>query len=483
MKAIRHGESLIGQVLEGKYRIDRLLGEGGMGSVYAAHHEITKNDGAFKLLHPSYSERPDAVERFIREASASGLIQNPHIVKTLDAGRLKTGEPYMFMELLKGMSLDRLLEARKHLRPDEVAAIVVQAAEALQAAHDAGIVHRDIKPANLFLVEGSSLFVKVLDFGISKFAPQHEIGGVQTTEGQLLGTAYYMSPEQLMGRTDIDARTDIFSLGVMMYEMLAGRRPFDDKTLAAINSRIFNADYEPISKLRAEVPPALDDLLRRALAAQRESRFQSASDFRAQVVALLGKRADSFAPTMSEHPSAPVTGPYARVIQGGGEVRAAAVPRPGTPATSDYAEVDTVAPIDSSPRSLASQATGQPVSLASSPRRGERRLLLVTVAAAIAGGLSWWLYGANAPEDPGGDSASTPSGNPGNRLSSPVRDAPAAAAIRDPSPALPAPAAKMSPTAAEVMPGRQPASGASESKGGQTPAQRDGLSETNPFSE
>lgn len=281
----------VGRVLSGKFRVERVLGQGGMGAVYVAHHEYTKRRGALKLLLHRLAESPDIVERFVREASAAGLIDDPHIVHTYDAGMLETGEPYLFMELLDGQSLEDLLEARETLHVAEALAIARQAATALAAAHDAAIVHRDIKPANLFLVRGDTPFVKLLDFGISKFAPASDDEAMLTTDGQLLGTPMYMSPEQVRGSLDIDGRTDVFSLGAVLYEMLAGVQPFFGNSVMEISVRVSEGKFRPLSELRSDLPLGLDPLLARVLSVDREQR-PSARALSAELGALLAGTRD-----------------------------------------------------------------------------------------------------------------------------------------------------------------------------------------------
>ncbi len=272
--------SLEGQVLSDKYRIERLLGAGGMGSVYVAEHALTRRKGALKLLHSSYSKLPEAVERFVREAAAAALIDNSHVVETYDAGTLDTGQPYIFMELLEGISLDRQLAECGACPLDEAVELAAQAAEGLGAAHRAGVVHRDVKPGNLFVANGKVPFVKVLDFGISKFEP--EFGGFEqqlTQEGAVLGTPLYMSPEQVMGRRDVDARTDVYSLAVVLYEMLTGVVPFTGDTLMQLSVRICAGECVPLSQRGQGIPNELDLVVRRAMSAGKAQRYPTCAEF------------------------------------------------------------------------------------------------------------------------------------------------------------------------------------------------------------
>lgn len=271
-----------GTVLAGKFRVVSLLGEGGMGAVYQIEHEITKHRRALKLLHKSMAEMPSVVERFLREASAAGRVGNPHIIETFDAGVLDTGEPYLVMEILRGEPLSARI-ARGPMPVLEVVDLVGQACGGVQAAHDAGIVHRDLKPDNLFLTEGADgrPFVKILDFGISKF-DSTKTGGLQLTqEGAALGTPYYMPPEQIRGEGSLDARADVYALGVILYECLAGVRPFEAETLPHLAILIHTGEAVPIAQHRPDLPPGFAQLVHTAMTADRTKRTQSAAELRA----------------------------------------------------------------------------------------------------------------------------------------------------------------------------------------------------------
>jgi serine/threonine-protein kinase len=273
-----------GTVLSGKFRVVSRLGEGGMGAVYEIEHELTKHRRALKLLHASMASMPSVVERFLREASAAGRVGNPHIVETFDAGVLDTGEPYLVMEILRGVPLSSRIAAGK-MPIAEVVDLVGQAAAGVHAAHQAGIVHRDLKPDNLFITEGPDArpFVKILDFGISKFDPQ-KIGGLQLTqEGAALGTPYYMPPEQIRGEGSLDARADVYALGVILYECLAGVRPFEAETLAHLAVLIHTGQPLPIARQRADLPPGFAELVQSAMATDRGRRTQTAGELHDQL--------------------------------------------------------------------------------------------------------------------------------------------------------------------------------------------------------
>jgi serine/threonine-protein kinase len=266
-----------GTLLAGKFRIERLLGAGAMGAVYAIDHELTRHKRALKLLHPQVRLIPDLVHRFLNEASAAGRAGNPHLVETFDAGTLPTGEPYVVMELLQGETLGSLLGRERTIGPARASDLIAQAAEGMHAAHRAGIIHRDIKPDNLFItLQAGRPFVKILDFGVSKFSNVSAGQTRRTKAGMLYGSPAYMSPEQIMGMPDVDPRTDVFALGVVLFQCLTGVLPFDAPNIHALTARMLTGAPTPIETLRPDLPPGLSDILRLALATERTGRMPSA---------------------------------------------------------------------------------------------------------------------------------------------------------------------------------------------------------------
>jgi serine/threonine protein kinase len=267
-----------GTVLARKFRVVRCLGEGGMGAVYEIEHELTKHRRALKLLHASMTQMPSVVERFLREASAAGRVGNPHIVESFDAGTLDSGEPYLVLEMLRGETLAQTI-SRGPMPLALMVDLIGQACDGIQAAHVVGIVHRDLKPDNLFVIEQDGApFVKILDFGISKFDPSQTGGMALTQAGAALGTPYYMSPEQIRGEVSLDARADIYALGVILYECAASVRPFDAETLTHLAILIHGGQPKPLSALRPDLPPAFVDLVQRAMASDRDQRIQTAAE-------------------------------------------------------------------------------------------------------------------------------------------------------------------------------------------------------------
>ncbi|MBK8259337.1 MAG: serine/threonine protein kinase [Polyangiaceae bacterium] len=265
-----------GTLLGDKFCIVRLLGQGGMGSVYEVEHRRTGKRCALKLLHPHVAQSNRMVARFWREVAADGKIGNPHIIQVHDAGVLSSGEPYLMMELLSGETLAERIRRKPSLGLMEICEIMGQVCEAVQAAHDAKIIHRDLKPQNLFLTtrEGKP-FVKVLDFGISKLV---ENGATLTSPGVALGTPAYMPPEQLLGWDTVDERSDIYSLGVILYECATGRRPFQTENPTQLGVRARFGKPQPVSVARPDLPESFCNLVARAMAVEKSGRFVSARE-------------------------------------------------------------------------------------------------------------------------------------------------------------------------------------------------------------
>jgi len=322
MKEVQPPQSFVaGSVVAGKLRIVRRLGEGGMGAVFEVEHELTHHRRALKLLHAELASMPSVVERFLREASAAGRIGNPHIVETFDAGLLESGEPYIVMELLQGKSLAEVIQETGPLDIGRACDVLIQACNAVHSAHAAGIIHRDLKPENLFLCAPNCSFVKILDFGISKFDEMKT--GVEglTMEGSPIGTPYYMSPEQIRGEKDVDTRTDVYALGVVLYECLTGLRPFESDNLLQLIHLVSRGVYKTACHVRPALPPGVDEVVAKAMALDRSQRYADANDL-ALVLKQLQKTvgpvmleatatATATAPAVTERPPMTVRGTLA----------------------------------------------------------------------------------------------------------------------------------------------------------------------------
>lgn len=267
-----------GDVLADKYRVERVLGQGGMGLVVAARHLELGELFAVKFLLPEALANAEAIERFLREARASARLKGQHVVKVHDVGRLSTGAPYIVMECLEGSDLKTVVRERGPLPAVEAAAVLLQACEAIIEAHALGIVHRDIKPANLFLAEQpvGGPCVKVLDFGISKQATPDS--GDITKTGAALGSPAYMSPEQMLSSRSADARSDIWSLGAVFYELVTGVSPFAAEVVTEVIARVLKNEPEPPSRVRPELPAWVDAIVLRCLKKEPEDRFPSVEE-------------------------------------------------------------------------------------------------------------------------------------------------------------------------------------------------------------
>jgi len=272
-----------GDVLAGKFRVERVLGAGGMGVVVAAHHLQLDEKVAIKFLLPSAVTKPDVLARFEREARAAVKIKSEHVARVIDVGRLETGAPYMVMEYLEGGDLRAWLKERGAMATEQAAEFVLQACEAIAEAHALGIVHRDLKPANLFCIRRADglLSIKVLDFGISKLgagmggsAPELEM----TSTGAVVGSPLYMSPEQLKSSKGVDARTDVWSLGVILYELVAGKPPFVAESITELAIEIATGTPKPLRELKSDVSRGYEDVVARCMVKDRTQRIQNVAE-------------------------------------------------------------------------------------------------------------------------------------------------------------------------------------------------------------
>ncbi|MBX3200457.1 MAG: protein kinase [Labilithrix sp.] len=308
---------LFGQTVGGRYRIKGVLGEGGMGTVYDAEHIGLSRQVAIKVLSPTQAKKRVAVKRFQQEARAAGAIGHPNICEVYDLGLLDDGSPYLVMEKLVGQTLAERIAKEGGLPFDDVVDVVSQVLSGLIAAHDKGIVHRDIKPENIFLARrlGCPPIIKLLDFGVSKMMAEFQTGDDAldlTRTGMVMGTPYYMSPEQARGERNLDGRVDVYACGVVMYEAIAGKRPFLAPNYNALLLAIINTKPRSIRELRPATPPELEAIIRRAMEKSRADRYATAKHMLRDLVPPGAGHADGARlpapPTAEERKRAPVLG-------------------------------------------------------------------------------------------------------------------------------------------------------------------------------
>jgi serine/threonine-protein kinase len=271
------GVPAMGTIVDGKYELVRVLGIGGMGAVVAARHAKLGQSFALKFLLAEATRQPEALARFAREGRAAAALRSEHVARVTDLGALPTGEPYLVLEYLHGTDLNRLVETEGRLAPERAVDFVLQALEALAEAHANGIIHRDLKPANLFLttrVDGGPL-VKILDFGISKLVADSER---ITASSTVMGSPHYMSPEQIKSVKNVDARTDVWAVGVILYELVTGKLPFDADSMPGIVAAIVTEPPTPPTAHVPDLPRDLEAVILACLEKDRNKRVRDVAE-------------------------------------------------------------------------------------------------------------------------------------------------------------------------------------------------------------
>ncbi len=410
-------DELVGRAF-GKYTLARVIGRGGMGVVYEALNTAIGKRVAIKLITAELARNKDAVRRFQREAQAASAVESAHIVDIFDAGMNDEGIPYLVMELLRGEDLGHRIKRLGRLELDEALHVTVQILRGLARAHAAGIVHRDLKPDNVFLVDrdDDSTFVKILDFGISKVARSGDVP-VQTLtkQGTVLGTPFYMSPEQAQGLPDTDGRADLWSAGAILYECLTGRAPHTGASYEQVIVNICTKDAADVRAHNPGVPEPMAKAISKSLAREREERFASARDMLEGLAAASGGLI-VLSPRTSDDPGAQSggarsgpgsspSGDRARVISGGvakaasGDVARAsggssrdsgAGARPGGSAFEDTVEVLK----GGGPSRVGWSTSGGPAA-----RRDRKVMLYVGLGALLAGALGAAAFAMRGPSD------------------------------------------------------------------------------------
>jgi len=377
----------VGDQLLGKFAVERVLGQGGMGIVVQASHMVLGHKVAIKMLLPEACDHPVSVERFLREARAAVQIQSEHVARVSDVGSLPSGLPYMIMEYLEGRDLAEELRVRSTLPVEEATRYVMQALEAIAEAHSLNIVHRDLKPANVFLArrKDGSTTVKVLDFGISKALEAGEVNLTQTSS--MMGSPLYMAPEQIRNAKTVDTRADVWSLGIILHECLCGRPPFGATTLSGVLAAIVADPPQPLNTLRPELPAALTLAVARCLEKDAALRVQNVHEL-AQMLA-------PFCPDQAQRSLPRIAALVGKTLPQGTEFASALTWSPD--AMLNRGAAATV-PGYLAPASLTNSMTAQTWSVpGSGPRKHPWLRRAVGAAALVATLLSgaWWITGGS----------------------------------------------------------------------------------------
>ena len=426
---------IVGREVTKNVRLLQPLGAGGMGAVWLAEHLGLKTRVVVKFMLGGLDSSPNAKARFEREAEAAAKVKSPHVVQMLDHGVADDGTPFIVMEHLEGHDLGKELSERGAMSPQDVVLIITQVAKALSKVHAAGLLHRDIKPDNIFLVTGEDeRFAKLLDFGIAKsHNPEEDDSSLdgQTKTGQVVGTPFYMSPEQVTAQKVIDARSDLWALGVVAFEALTGRRPFDGPSFGALAVKIATGTPPKPTEVSPSLPPSVDAWFAKACARDPAVRFKSAKEL-AEGLRAAFEGVVSLPPSMSDSGSRGLSGSSgSRDASGSGprSLDSGSGPRSNTPnsretrtpeggaaaqpgQTQSFGLASTIhGPDASAETALGKSEPGSPAVVVEEPtappQRGVKRVIFISVAViAVAGGLGVFMS-MRTPDRPNGTGPST----------------------------------------------------------------------------
>jgi len=442
-----------GDVIAGKYAVERILGSGGMGVVVAAHHVHLDERVAIKFLFAELARQGgEPVARFLREGRAAAKIRSEHVARVTDVGALEGGAPYLVMEYLEGQDLQRLVEETGPLPSDDAVDYVLQACEAIAEAHSIGIVHRDLKPANLFLTRRAdgSPCVKVLDFGISKMREAGARADMTKTRATL-GSPLYMSPEQLVSTGDVDARADQWSLGVILFELLTACLPFEAETMPQLVAQVLQQPPRPLRALRPDVPVALDAAVARCLQKVPEARYRNIGELAAALEPVAPARAH-----VSVQRVARLFATRTSMPDSGGTTSAPRLSRPGSlPEVSPYAVTAHVTEAMTQTGSSLASATSVP-RMRSAQRRTAAIVAGISVAVAALGAGAFFVSTRRAAAPDTSAASTAPSGTvPEGVATSTASTAPAATTAANVTPT-----AVSTPSEPEIAPAPTAASAA-----------------------
>ena len=401
------GGLLPGDVLDGKYRIERLVGEGGMGQVLAATHLGLGQQVAIKIMLAEKASDTDSVERFLREARAVVMLKSSHIARVYDVAKTPAGLPYIVMELLDGKDLVTVLLESGALPYADAVDVILQACDALAEAHGLGIIHRDLKPENFFLSRrrDGTPHVKLIDFGISKLGIEanHKSGRrVVTQENTVLGSPTYMSPEQVRNSKSVDERSDIWSIGVSLYELLTAAEPFGAESIPEIFVNVLTVTPVAPDQLVAEIPPDLSAIVMRCIEKDPAARFQSVGELASALFRFGTGKPSSVAPTWGD-----TTGDKAPDSQSSLVGRLGPATSPGFNISGIRNLQPAIEPVASSP---APMSVSQTIAETPPAKSGRGRLVALSLAAVVllsaGGAAAWWkLRPTQAPEATAGTAA------------------------------------------------------------------------------